>query len=863
MTAKLPDIYSFRTSSTPGDFKTGLLAYEQEKSSRSLRAKHGRAPLPEPGTQLQVHAFLTNELRTKIQDAPHPVTISEESPRNSDVAVVIALAQKNADSDISHLEPFCEWVKTQAQDEARLSPGLHLVGVHPLIQKGRELIGKLAFVLDQQNAKEILTTFNEKITPEAKRDYINEMFSTHVKALKRSHELLVRTETNIGLANSATLSHANLARSIATALITSNGCLNLAVSDAVVSELACDNNHIKETIDRYKATPELRQILAQVVAPSSKESSAWTLIATICALPASAELDATSAKRALLATQLTTLPQQNEQCGYASSIGRMLTQLRPDLYANDLKAILTDSSLHRTIGNETVDIPVVVSNLADQSVDALSLAANKNGTIKGQNLWDVYAVKLAAQVMGISDVKQAVLDALSRILTKNTAIISPRSLIVELAAGDQDKTDRGIAAYCSTNANPLSRSWQLCMQSLAETRPSDAMQARVLRAIQGALFGLFTVKKLDNDANRFNPQAVATFIQSLLTRIHSQIEVTYDDASHSFTVNDIDTPEKFNQFVLSNLTSEVLASLPDLQRNALVNTVQEFVGSGKFLQAALVHFDPINASVTNAAEKWKTLRFTPWKAPLGNNPVDFVHTYLEETPETIGRVQASTAKDLLSQLLSFAKGQKDAKQQQIQVALPSNVFTLDTTGKFAEAIANRISASAWTRDYASKASAIKTSDPLSQDEREKIAKWVEKRLIPDAVSEQFQQALANIEADCTLESYCNEMLALVKLYQQINEATLPENYMETAKQMLTSFVIRKALPQKAQEKMAELTLPIADVSIAAKDKAHLCIYPNPFTGEPSLGLYAANTVRPLNEESWIANQTWELSVTKI
>lgn len=856
------------------DMQTGMLMHAQTNNRRILRALNGLPAIPQPGTDLQRAAGIVTEISKRIKQAPALAVKAIVAPKEgscAEMGFVEALIPKFEGLDTSKLMPFCEGVLRQAAELAKTSTQLRLESEDPHIANAKALIGKLALLLDQKIAKDFLTSFNSAQDLKGITNLITESFKIQLEAINKRIAFLLQRETAYNVVNIADLRSTVLVREIASALITSAGNLNLAICDDVVNQIAKgfpELDELTSIMDDFKQNNTLIAIVEQQKAPASKESQAATLIVTICDLASNAAITDADAKRCLLATQLSALPKCNNNCGYSANFAHLLTQYRRDICLKDWSDMLAKSELSRTVNGEKEEILVDLDTVTLRALDTKIPVSCKGALVKvkGANLWDLASVQGACHAMGITDVKKAIEDALIVLAAGKTSLeVSPRGLIVQLSNLDQLLATRGIVGYCSCQINPLLVTWQDILETFATLKPDSQMRARVLSAMQKALYSQIPFENLSKDGTSFNPTHVSQFAGIFLSSLNDKLAFSYD-TNHTYTLDGVDSPEKLGAFVASALENHALGTVPTVTREAMSRKIKEVVADGSFAKSVIQHFAQVDAKAD--LTKLKTL---PWKASLGNNPLELADTYFETGPQVIKKLKAANAQELMQQLLAFAKTQEaenksftDAvNKQRFELSISHHVFTLDANPTFLKAIVDSKQAARWTSAYSRECAKV-AKHTVSAEDRAHIIAWAETSLIPEGYDKESRVETGAIDKNLYLGSFYAQLLDIVMGYHDFASTAKskpPENLKDIKSDQLYSFVLSEAVSQKAKEQMVKLCIPFAS-STTGSDK--LCFYPNPVDGSVAVGMVdPAGVIRPAANTKWLNDQEWTLSVTKV
>lgn len=853
------DVSSVNVSAT---LCAGKLAGLALRSVNGLRQTVGKY-MPAVGAPLNNIATVVNELQDRIKKPAEPLRQSSDKVR-LDLTVSTSLIQERTQEVNAFLEQYVSKAKQDAQMYSEI-----YIGENPRITEAHELLAKLLFVVDRD--VKFAERLNKQTGLEAQKAEINKAFDLALNETKKKVASYETFSAKFGVLPAATIKEALLPQIIASLLITSTGKLNLGIVKAVQKALFAKEptdaqKEIVRVLEQLRKDKNLQTITESVSAPV-KDNIAYSAVAASCGLGSTEEVTTVHARCAFLSALLAVPAALPEACGYATSIGKFVKELRLDKCAEDLKALVMGGSLARSIDRELVPFDLNLQEMEATFVDA-EIQYDKKGKMGAMHLRDVPGLMSAAELMGIAPAQyeKMLTDALARINSNKTTL---RRIVHELAEGKEKIAQVGLAALSVQSTNILLQAWQNTLSRIAEERPALIMRAHVLDAVQAAFYTLFPVKS-DNvsELSAFSSQNIRNFMKALLVEIDHDILIEYDADRHRCVIKGVQNPEEFRDLVIKpQITFEKLKALfgNDKQAIFFASRLDSFVTSNEFLRQVVVNFDAKNAAIESGADL-QSLQFTPWGANYGADPFDFVRTYLGQDFTPIHSVRAATPQELLQNLLDFAKTHDIAKSTDARylLATPHSPFTLlSEEATFQRAIQSPNNASSYVADYVK---AIETLglQRVSAEERVQLISWVESTFIPPQLVSLYKEQVEAIAKDVSLKELHDKLIDIAVQCKKLSlehDENLPEDFSQTVSERMLNFLLKHGLAEEKRAQIRDRAIHFAEVTGSGTEKMHMCFYPDVLNaGSIRLGLISASgsKLRDLRTERWITPQAWEL-----
>ena len=535
--------------------------------------------------------------------APHFATEVKE------IDVLIATLEEGKKAQVVD---FYKKITAEAtQKPVATEPGVTLIP--QAILTAKELLGQVIFLLDKDAEKMvgILSGIqsDEKIVENDKfgamKAKVAEQFGIAILAKQETIKQVGAEEKKRQIIEENDFLAAELAKEVATLLITSRGFFNVAISDAVTKKLLPETakqkpfeKEIERVLDLFKNDQSLQKTIKATVKPTS-EAVAFIIRASL-GLPSTADVTDVHAKRAHLAAHLAKIDHQDD---FASKLADQIKTIRPERFAGDLTRLFSEGTLVSTIQGEQVTIEINLSDICDglhtkidtDPAGALTKLSSYFSRAKTPLIWDSISIKAACLAMGIPEENhaQAVKDALGRLNVAHAKqfSITPDALIKELSTvleKDQEGAyTLGCLGFASRSTNLLLRAWEVCIQDLAEESADTAMRSRVLRAVESTLFNKFT-GGIDQGA------AVKQARERFLGTFHG--DLVFEEADNLLKLEGITTQEQFVALVKKHVTSSLdeaklkLTAVDAPAIEAVKAKVTTFVDSKEFIKKVLRAF---------------------------------------------------------------------------------------------------------------------------------------------------------------------------------------------------------------------------------------------------------------------------------
>ncbi len=340
-------------------------------------------------------------------------------------------------------------------------------------------LGKIMWLIDHQSDQ-----FPAILHQGNPLTLINQLFDQKMNHILDLMKKQVKQEKKMGLQPSEMIKGTLIPKKIADIVITKSGKINLGllkfVQPLFMKEHAQTLNYgisLKQTLDQFLKSPELRERFSEVRAPENTESRMSTLVRISLGLPKDSPLSDADAKRAAIAALLSHLRQYSQHSCFAAFLAINMKRGHLMSCLDDFISLLENGHLTREVDNQTKHFPFLMKMSSASLNRRFLLLRNGMAAIDKVTVCpieDNSGLVAACLVMGIGDPKNALLDISNQI----NGMTTPQTVIKRLAIwqAKRTKTSRykgkyfheGCFAFGAQEANPLLKVWVNTIAGMAE-----------------------------------------------------------------------------------------------------------------------------------------------------------------------------------------------------------------------------------------------------------------------------------------------------------------------------------------------------------------------------------------------------------
>lgn len=385
-------------------------------------------------------------------------------------------------------------------------------------------------------------------------------------------------------------------------------------------------------------------------------------------------------------------------------------------------------------------------------------------------------------------------------------------------------------------------------------------------ALMSKVFKQFVINLNNSITIEYSPNA----------RVQPATKTSSDGKSSSdgaFIIKGVKSGEEFQTLVVTAMQSsfDSFASVAKEDSKALlqaqVDKISKVVKDKTFLGLAVSKFDPENIPGKDPVA-------LPWVAPYGDNPFEVMQVYFEEKQQVVA-FQPENASTLFATLLDYevqrAQAAPNGKATRVILCSPQHAFEFTPNlPQFKEALEGVKSAGsigAYMAKYQQAASEAWSSAKLDSATKTQIVQWVAANLLPvKDISVAFLDDVMSIDRTAGLKKFHEQLVLRLKPYLASLEKADQANVIRS----LDRYMLQNALP----ESVSKLVVPFAntnwDMEGTNGEKIEnpilrFCIYPDPIAQKVYFGLIdnKGKNLMAMDQDDWVNNQPWEISLTTV
>ena len=781
----------------------------------------------------------------------------------------------------------------------------------------KELIGQIIFLYNL-NPEKIAAILNQK-SPKSRiqKSFKKELGEAikFIPKVKLLHEITNIQDSDCYLSTA-------IPCFIASLLITDAGLLNIGIIQIIKNhfinkkeQLLPYETEIEHILTQLQDSPNLREKLESIKKPSTPEAPANTWIRIMMGLDPRSHITNVIARKAALAALLSHVRQGKVNTCFATNVAIVVRSYNPLQCLQDLKSLIEQSKLTRTIKGVTVDFPPLM-RMSDETVDpiiSIELSTGKLINPKKKQfcfVWDIPGIVAVCKAIGIDApmvikniLKSLCVKPLAKEVTLNIYDLI-QQIVKEISKGVLTVTpsskDQLHALACfafeAQTQNALQKVWENAIAGMAEAEESSFIKKRILSSVTTAFQEKLEEMLKDSAADLSKQTAFADELhKEILKRMrilfdpnisHAHIDQKDPSAEGAFVLYTehstkdgselvrIDTPELFCHWL-----GDILASLSGVLKESkafadskesvpeFINKLTKALSTKRFLDTCLKTYNTLNRTITHPSDSMTSLIHTPWMDKTGNYAEEVWQVYFEEQRSSTGciSVNPSNAMDLYLNIISIAKKCCDFSQATILEKCRKPI-PLVTPGihAFSLMLGHPKLALIWKSKSDPKDWLVHNSlNPGIEISKSRIdfstikqlSKFILQNFIPKDHAKAFQATIGKLNDKVSIREYRDCVLKSIQALSDMRYLPIG-----SISRKLDTFLSEEGLPLKMRTKLHSLVIPFADTHWYKKaHDIYFCFYLNP--GNENLEVWQIQEdgtgLKSINQEKWVIKQTWE------
>lgn len=775
-------------------------------------------------------------------------------------------------------------------------------------------LGQLIYVVDNITAKNF-KNFSFKNFTESK-SWIKKKFKSDIKHKFKSIEIIKIQHLETGFHDAEIAARNYFSVLLSTILFSITGKLNFGIINSLINKHLTKNiipntyrENLIRTLKALRDKPYLRDKLCQINKPKSLSAPANDVIRTTLGINSQERLTDLDARKAVLTALLSHLRQGEDGSCFATPLAITLLHSQIDRCLDDFSSLIQSSKLTRKVNQSIQDFPFILKMSGGKLehllvIDTMGLVINhKNSKVKLSSAPGIIA---ACQSIGIDSSDEAINEILLKQFRKSNETkleIPVKTLLQELALHAKNlecNRDNGIGvlylkaqfAYKAQEINPLLQVWENAIAGMAEPDETGMILSEIIKAI---------IVPLKNELEKFTPHSptnkkllIKLIRTELLERIHLQYDplispkeksresppsegafVLYDKnhTLHPSRWIRIDNPSGFKKFTsrtLESATNKLNLSAQQLDLaeikplSMMLSDICNYASTDSYLLSCLHLYYYRNKEISDPIKNYEMIKYTPWITKSGNDFSKVIQVYLESYTTSNSEIYSpKNAKDLLMKIIEIGMKPKNKDSKRLLYST-FQLTPVRITGShaFNLTLSHPSLSNAW----------INAND---------FPYWLnDKVLLPG------KQISETIIKKNTTKNFLNKVIECIysteqkpswkKIFNQIPDEWTIRELREHTLEILEKLephhlthselcnkidtVLLDSLPQEIKTKVMDSALYFADTNWAdGLQDVYLCFLVNPGTGdfEIFMGNTEGKQLKPLIQEQWIINKTWE------
>lgn len=708
-----------------------------------------------------------------------------------------------------------------------------------------------------------------------------------------------------------------LPRELSHLLISKSGKVNIGIIPYVLEHFPSTTKpllnfdiNLTYGLQQLMNNPSLREKLSRISTPLSPQASATVVIRTSLGLPPTTLLTDVEAIKTTFTALISHLRQGAEGSCFATPLAIKLLSSDLDQCLDDFASLLKYNKLTRKVESITRDFPFLLrmgeNNFNQQILIEKNEFSISKQKIKGE-LWEVPAFIAVCQEIGITDPSIPFQDLIQKSIEENKAMaISVKQILQHLtkyaAALDVNNQIplnflyiRACFAFQAQEGNPLLRSWENAISSMAEAGEGSMIKTAIINSISEPLNTM--LDELLENSPLVRKELSALLRKLTLAKIHLQYdplishhEVSIDQHSSegAFVLYEkdrekpptqwlrIDRPTRFQQFVL-NLLKDVdfliqhQHNLNQEQKEIAATALSgllSYVSSNEFLLKCLTQYYPGNSTITDPLNNYKAIKYSPWVTKSGNNFSKVIQTYTQNFQQMdCEHFVPKDSEDLFKKLIFLGRNtysennneNKDNPQQLISARIIGlHAFSLMLGHpSLSKVWKSKTDPSKWIEKNVTTPSRKISDSPINNRTKNRFSQIVIDQYLSKSQEIQFKRDVAAIPKKLSIKVFRKKILKVMKNLFANSKTTIPNLPM----QIDTAIV--ESLPKKLRKALVKRTIHFADSNWnSATNDIHFVFIINPGNGKLELWGCSddGSDMFALDQNLWVNGRDWEVFV---
>lgn len=775
-----------------------------------------------------------------------------------------------------------------------------------LLREAQSVIGKLIFLVQQKNYFQFL----DKI----KANYQDILQSIHIdfkKHLECEHKNWVKdyeAQKITDIQSTEIARCIQIPHEIAHYLISERGTVNFGIIDLLLEFFISDPkkmmNHeltLYQNLKLFKHIESLRAEIESIKAPPSKKKPSYRVMLASLQKPFGEEISDIETKKVVLASCISHLRQGSVGTCFATSIAIDILSLNMSLCLRDLKEIIQEGMLKRTVKGVMTKHPFV-NNVADENLDKLiqldSLGYVKNDDQKIGLLSDLPGIRRACNSVGLKNPEEA-LQSISKVFSeehKDLPILSVREWLIKICewAIKNGKTDQKLGdlytqaalSFSSLSFPVFLKIWENSIAGMAEAHEQGLIKRMIALSINHALKA-----KLQALNIRLAPN-YDQFLNSIQQVLMHSIELQYDPTvgqngtegrylgkgggfvmyvDQAQVKNHIDF-RKTVQEIIRTAYQDLCDSNKSLYKEVsfIFDIFNEHVLTDDFLKELLKKYYEQRRVIPDLNKDFDSLQYTPWVTKCGNSSKTVWEIYLEvEHPIISQSFESRSPKVLFENIINMGKqlNEKEVKSYEVNSnkLIPLRIvnhhsFSL-MLGHSSLKIAwlDKGQADLWIQKNVVEPGLQVSKATFSSESRAKFIldfKNIIKSFLTDSEIEQWEIKLKKIPLNMAIHKFREAIFELSKACKEdfCREIDLTRLKIQIDK------LISENLTPSLMKKLKSSAVIVADTNwFNGIHDIFLCFMVNPGSGELELCKTYDNMEQFffIDQKEWVCNKKWE------
>lgn len=772
------------------------------------------------------------------------------------------------------------------------SPFIPKHASHDTMEMAQSEIAKLIFAADRSPIALINQVRNcqgGKLSEWLETNLLNAIHQTQQKIT-----LTAKKHAQTKVQSSDLVERSKLLREMSELLLLKNGWLNSGFIHVLIKQLLTPEGDVEliSKLSLLKNNPKLRSII-NALNPTSPPHA---LLSMPLDMHEQQPLKRTLAL-SILNAYLSHLRQGNEGSCFATFLAINMLASRPVECVKDFAELLQNGSLTKHCEGIATQFPFMPIPCTE-AIEKKILSTHQGQTLLSNGLkpflWESTGIQVAAQAMGILNVKAAVEEYLKKLSPTAAStmplIIKPIDLIRSFSSSEEMQY-KGICAFEAEETSPLLQAWVNSIAGMAETNESGIIKSALVTTVHAVL-----MEKVNQTNPPFPKPLIELFFSYFNEELNKSLRFLYDRTidnaktgvdQHSkkggfvlFDRNRSLSPDKWlkvDSHELFNTTIEkyVLHVLGKVKEQGSIRLSQWLEPFGKkilesfesddFLNQTIKNINSINNKLKTPLEHVKELKYTPWLIRSGNNPKKILEVYLEtnELPITEKFLPLS-APNLLQKVLQL--GQTCSQNMHnLSMTNPYLITPVRTPGlhsfslmlghpSLLKGLEKGTDINAWLQESVIRPGKSITNSPITPAMRHALVDFCLKKLLLPKQTQPFLDMYLKIPPQVTIKEFRYQLKEIL-----INIQTNPSSLSTYMRKLDTQ--IYQFLPAEQKEILEKSAVHFADTNwYEGAHDVHFCFVVNPGNGKLEIWEVMDNgkNLSAADQMAWLQDHEWEI-----